>query len=141
MIAVQAATKPDGEVVPPSVAANRVVGILGQTRTVIARTGSQGETKKEPLGELVSVNIELQGLRGQFVFLSWSIFQKGSHNNLFGRWLSDFVAFRLQATTDDDSGSLKIWIPVPKTPGPYFIQLSLTTDGANLASMTSDPFD
>ena len=44
-------------------------------------------------------------------------------------------------TTDDDSGSLKIWIPLPKTPGPYFIQLSLTTDGANLASMTSDPFD
>ena len=93
------------------------------------------------MGELVSVNIELEGLRGKFVYLSWSIFQKGSQTNLFGKWLNSFVAYRLQATTDDDTGSLEMWIPLPKMPGPYFIRLSLTTDGASLASTDSDPFN
>ena len=89
----------------------------------------------------MSVKVELAGLRGQPVFLSWSIFQKGGQTNLFGKWLSDFAAYRLEATTNDATGTLKMWIPLPKLPGPYFIHLSLTTDGASLASTNSGPFD
>ena len=95
----------------------------------------------EPLGELVNVNVELSGLQGRPVFLSWSIFQKGGQSNLFGKWLSDFVAYRLEATTNDDTGTLEMWIPLPKQPGPYFIRLTLTTGDASLASMNSGLFD
>jgi hypothetical protein len=59
---------------------------------------------------------------------------------MFGKWVKNFVAYRLVATTDDDTGSLDMWIPLPKVTGPYFIQLKLTTGGADLASMDSDPF-
>ena len=109
-----------------------------------APSGQSGElsSKRVPLGELVSVNVELVGLEGQPVMLSWSIFQEGGQTNLFGNWLSGhIVAFRLEATTNDDTATLEMWIPLPKLPGPFFIQLSLATDNAGLASAASGPFD
>ena len=138
------AVDPSGGLVPPVVAAIRLIGILGQTQTVSGTPSNNSGTpsnKRDPLGELVSVNMELAGLRGQTVFLSWSIFQEGGHTSLFGKWLNNFVAYRLEATTNDDTGSLEMWIPLPKLPGPFFIQLSLTTDGASIASTDSSPFD
>jgi hypothetical protein len=138
-----AASDGEGNLVPPEVAAKRIIGVLGQTRTVseIPNNRNSGSRNgSEPLGELVSLNMELVGLRGQPVFLSWSIFQTGDHNSLFGKWLNNFVAYRLEATTDDDTGSLDMWIPLPKVTGPYVIRLNLTTGAADLASTDSDPF-
>ncbi len=138
------------EPVPAVAATNSIIGILGQTRTVDARpsgpsgapSGPSGapNAQKDPLGELINVNLELVGLRGQQVLLSWSIFQTGGHDNLFGKWLRDFVAYRLEATTNDDTGTLEMWIPLPRPPGPYIIRLSLTANGAGLASANSDMF-
>jgi hypothetical protein len=33
-----------------------------------------------------------------------------------------------------------MWIPLPKPPGPHFIRVSLSSDGASLTSMDSGPF-
>ena len=111
------------------------------TRTAAGRAAGSG-TLKQPLGELVSVNVELAGLQGQPVLLWWTIFQKGGQDRLPGEWDHNFVAYRLEATTNDDTGTLEMWIPLPKQPGPYFIHLTMTTpDGISLASTTSDPFD
>ena len=142
-IVQSAAEDPSGGLVPPFVAANRLIGILGQTQTVGgAPSNNSGapSNKRDALGELVSVNMELAGLRGQPVFLLWSIFQEGGHTSLFGKWLNNFVAYRLEATTNDDTGTVEMWIPLPKLPGPFFIHLSLTTDGASIASADSNPF-
>ena len=92
------------------------------------------------MGELVSVDLELAGLQGQPVFLSWSIFQKDGQSHLFGKWLGNFVAYRLEATTNDDTGTLEMWIPLPKQSGPYFIRLTLTSGGESLASTNSGLF-
>jgi hypothetical protein len=72
--------------------------------------------------------------------LSWSIFQKNGPNHLSGKWLGNFVFYRLVATTDDDTGTVTMWIPLPKEKGPYFVRLTLVTSDANLDSMTSGPF-
>jgi hypothetical protein len=94
------------------------------------------------LGELISVNLELAGLQGQPVFLSWSIFQKDGQNHLPANWLGNFVAYRLEETTGDDTGTLEMWIPLPKQHGPYSVHLTLTTtSGDSLASINSGPFD
>ena len=99
-------------------------------------------TKRQPLGELISVNLELAGLKGQQVFLSWSIFPKNGSNHLSKNWLGEFIAYRLVATTNDDTGTLQLWIPLPKQLGPYFVRLNLmTAEDVNLASMDSNPFD
>ena len=93
------------------------------------------------MGELISVNLELAGLQGQPVYLSWSIFPESGSSHLSKNWLGNFVAYRLEATTNDDTGTLEMWIPLPKHHGPYFIQLTLSTSGgSSLASMRSGPF-
>jgi hypothetical protein len=127
----------NGEVVTPAAAAERLVELLADTRT----SSGPSAGKANLLGELVSVNFELSGLRGKPVYLKWYIFQKGSQGHLFGKWVDDFVAYRLEATTDDDTGTLQMWIPLPKVPGPYFLDFSLTTGGASLASADSGLFD
>jgi hypothetical protein len=94
------------------------------------------------LGELIGVNLELAGLQGQPVILSWSIFEKDGQNHLPKTWLGNFAAYRLEATTGDDTGTLEMWIPLPKQHGPYFVRLTLTTpSGDSLASMDSGLFD
>jgi hypothetical protein len=104
--------------------------------------GSETSAKRQPFGELISVNLELAGLQGQPVFLSWSIFQKDGENHLSKSWLGNFVAYRLEGTTNDDTGTLEMWIPLPKQHGPYFVRLTLTSPGgASLASMDSGLFD
>jgi hypothetical protein len=168
-LVVGTAVNQQGNPVPPAAAAKSILAILGQTQTVSIGPGTQGGTpgsqsgapsspgtqggtpgsqsgapgsKQVPLGELISVNLELAGLQGQPVLMSWSIFQEGSHTNLFGKWLNDFAAYRLESTTNDDTGTLEMWIPLPKLKGPFFIHLSLTTaDGVGLASADSGPFD
>jgi uncharacterized membrane protein YgcG len=102
--------------------------------------GGGGSTKWEPLGELVSADLELAGLKGQPVLLSWSIFQKNGPSHLSGKWLGNFVAYSLVPTTNDDTGTVVMWIPLPKQKGPYFVRLTLTTGGASLGSMNSGPF-
>jgi hypothetical protein len=85
--------------------------------------------------------VQLSGLQGQPVLLSWSIFQEGGQNHLFGNWLRSFAAFRLEATTNNDTGTLEMWIPLPKQPGPYFVRLTMSLGTADLQSMDSGPFD
>ena len=105
--------------------------------------GNQGggpSPKRQPLGELIGVNLELAGLQGQPVYLSWSIFQQRGTGHLSEKWLGNFVAYRLEATTNDDTGTLEMWVPLPRHRGPYFIQLTLSTGSASLASMKSGPF-
>jgi hypothetical protein len=124
-------------------AAATIASVLRDSQSVLAAAGpgTGGRSKRVPLGELVSVNMELAGLQGQPVFLSWSIFQENGRTRLFGNWLNSFVAYRLEATTEDDTGTLEMWIPLPKPPGPYFVRVSLSTDGASLTSMDSGPFN
>jgi hypothetical protein len=62
-------------------------------------------------------------------------------NHLSKNWLGEFIAYRLVATTNDDTGSLQLWIPLPKQLGPYVVSLNLmTAEDINLASMDSNPF-
>jgi hypothetical protein len=124
----------------PLACAETTAGIFRDSASVPAGSGGGGSAKSQPVGELISVDVELAGLQGQSVFLSWSIFPENG-SSLSGNWNSTFVAYRLVATTNDDTGSLEIWVPLPKQHEPYFVHLTLTTGGASLASMDSGPFD
>jgi hypothetical protein len=92
------------------------------------------------VGELVNAGVELAGLKGKTIILSWSIFPEDSQTQLPEQWLGNFVSYRLKATTDDDTGSFDMWIPLPRQPGRYFISLTLALGDADLASMNSGPF-
>jgi hypothetical protein len=90
---------------------------------------------------VVTADLELAGLRGRPVLLSWSMWQKGGKVRLFGDWLNSNLAYRLEATSDRDTTSLDLWIPLPKSPGPYLVRVNLTAAQSPLASAESQPFD
>ncbi|HKY65541.1 MAG TPA: hypothetical protein VJM49_04190 [Acidimicrobiales bacterium] len=121
-----------GEPVPPDVAAQRVVDLLRDTRV-----GGDGD---EPLGVVIATDIELEGLRGETVLLTWSMWQQAGGARLHGDWLDERLAYSLEATTEHDTTSLDLWIPLPPEPGPYFVRVGLDLGGSSLASADSEPF-
>ena len=126
------ALAPDGRVVPPDVAAQRVVTLLDTTRA--------GPTGAEPLGVVVATDVELSGLRGEPVLLTWAMWRSGEQARVHGDWLDDDLAYRLRATSDLDTVTLDLWIPLPPRPGAYVVRVALAGDGAALATAASAPF-
>jgi hypothetical protein len=135
-IAAANSLDPKGNPVAAAVAAKRVVTILRDARS----TGGAGP-RAEPLGVVVSADLEVVGLRSKPLLLSWSMWQQGGKKRLFGNWLNRTLAFRLLPTTNDDTTSLDLWVPLPRSPGRYFIRVDLTEDRSLLASADSQPFD
>lgn len=123
----------EGKPVDPAVAADRVAKLLRGTRST--------SRDDEPLGAVVSADVELAGLRGRSVLLSWSMWQKGGDVRLHGEWLNSNLAYRLEPTTDKDTATVDLWVPLPKQPGPYFVRVDLHVDRTRLASSDSEPFD
>lgn len=127
---------PNGEVVEPGVAAERILTVLKQTRTIGGRPGG----KAEPVGLRISVNLEVVGLRGEPLFLSWSVLQRSGNTALPKAWRSTNLGYRLQATSDKDSGNVDFWVPMPKARGQYFVSIDLSTKGSRLAAAESPDF-
>jgi hypothetical protein len=130
-MAVAASVDLDGNPVPPDVAAQRVVQILRDAR-------SDGD---EPLGVVVAADLELIGLRDDPVFLTWQMWQYGGTTRLHDDWLNENLAYRLEPSTNHDSATLDMWIPLPADPGPYFVRVALTHAGSGLASADSATFE
>jgi hypothetical protein len=137
------AVGPGGELVEPDVAAERLVELLQNTRAGgDGSPGDDGSRAREPLGVLVTVNLELIGLRDREVRLTWSMLAaRGATKRLYGDWLNDNLAYRLKAESDRDTAFQYIWIPLPKPPGPYYVRVEPTVDGVPLQTEASDPFD
>lgn len=127
----------DGKPVEPEVAAERVVELLGDTRS----TSSDASGASEPLGVIITADLELIGLRGQPVLLSWEMYQQGGAKRLHGDWLNPNLAYRLVAEAESDSTTQDIWIPLPRSAGPFFVRVLVKVDGTRLDSEDSDPFD
>jgi hypothetical protein len=124
------AIDPDGNPVPPDVAAERVLEILRNART----------DGHEPLGVVVTTDLDLSGLRGEPVFLTWRMFGFGGSTRLQGEWLNENLAYRIEPRTDHEAATVDLWIPLPPEPGPYVVKVKVTHDGSGLDSGQSGPF-
>jgi hypothetical protein len=87
-------TNPNGLVSKAPACADTIAKILNDSASEPVGPGqSNGRSaRKQPLGELISVGLELAGLQGQPVFLSWSIFPENGQTQLSGNWQKNFVA-------------------------------------------------
>jgi hypothetical protein len=131
---------PNGDPLPPAKVADALVEFFRDVRTVETPIGG-GEAIEEPVGASVVVNVELSGLRGQAVDLLWEIYEAGGdRGSLFGRWLSSTPAYRLEPSTDHDTTSAALWIPLPPDESRYYVQLTLLTNGTPLYTSVSDQF-
>jgi len=125
----------NGDLVRADEAAHEIVALLLATRT---EPGPNGEA--EPLGERVTADVDITGLRGKFIDVYWSMFSQSARAPLPAAWQHRNLAYRLHSTSDHDTGSFDLWIPIPEAPGRYVIQLELRTDDAILDSADSRYF-
>jgi hypothetical protein len=126
-----------GKPTTSAAAAKRQIATLKKLRT----TRVKGHRKPQPVGVVVVANIDLSGLRGKPVLLSWSMWRSGGGQRLYGDWLNQQLAYRIEATSDHDTASVDFWIPLPRSKGPYFVQSQLAIGGTTLASSDSRSFD
>jgi hypothetical protein len=128
-------TDVDGNVLPTKEAEAELVAVIKSLRTTKTKKG-----RKQAVGAVIDLNIELSGLRGKTVRLSWSLWRQGGTKQIYRAWLNENLAYELTATSDHDSAGLNFWIPLPKGKGPYFVRSKLTMDGHTLASENSRTF-
>jgi hypothetical protein len=139
-IALGNLTTPEGEAVAPDDAAEQLVALLRSARRTGTQDGGGELPGGEPLGVVVTADIELIGLRHRPVMLTWQMWQLGGQVRLYDEWLNKNLAYVLEATTDHQTRAVDLWVPLPKEPGPYFIRLLLTAEQSPLASEDSEAF-
>ena len=120
---------------PDETVAERAVE-LKHMRTVKIK----GTKKRELVGVVVSVNMELSGLRGKEVMLSWSMWQDEGSRRLYDGWLNERLAYRLKPTTNHDTASLDFWIPLPKQKGSYTVRARLAVSDITLVTAETEHF-
>jgi hypothetical protein len=125
----QAALDPEGKVVEPDVAAERIATLLRSIRTAPLHG------KREPVGALITANLALDGFKDEWLSLTWSMYVEGSTSPLFGAWLRTTAAYQIKPSTDHDSATLGLWVPLPRKHGTYTVALTLRRQGVAVASI------
>jgi hypothetical protein len=130
-------TGPDGNLMPAPEAAARVIKALSHVRT----RASDG--KKEPVGVVLNVRMGFVNARDAPVWIYWEMAGAGGKtNSLSDDWLASIPAYVLHATEDVDSGTFKLWVPLPKEKGDYVVSLyaRTTNDGLPEDSISTSSF-
>jgi hypothetical protein len=124
-----------GEPDPPDAAKTSLVQIFEDART----TEATEESVAEPLGVVITVKVELAGMRNEPVLLSWSMWNLGA-TRVHGEWLNPSLAYRLVATTNRDVAELNFWVPLPRTSGSYQLRSHLEATGMTPVTDDSKTF-
>jgi FHA domain len=120
---------PDGDPLPAEEVAERLAEDL-------RRVESQDKNgKKDPLGWVVAVNLDVSGLKEVPLLLTWSLDGLDVPEN----WAVDNVAYRLTPTTDHDTGSVNVWVPDLQKTGQYNVNLKLARESDAIVISQSKP--
>jgi hypothetical protein len=120
----QDAVDEHGDPVPPEVAAQRLVARLETVRSLPTPEGL------DPLGVRTTVNLEVEGLRGEALLLYWRLVADGAAP-IPAEWLSWVPAYELTAGTERDTATVSVWVPLPEAPGPYRAELVVMHEPEN----------
>ena len=119
----------DGDPLTPHEAAKRLAKALDKVEA------EHDRKHRNPLGWVVAVNLDISGLDGEPLLLTWSL--DGLDVPL--TWRSDTVAYRLMPTTDHDGGSVEVWVPDLKRRGVYLVNLELARGSDGVVLYRGDP--
>ncbi|MEV4702431.1 hypothetical protein [Actinoplanes sp. NPDC049316] len=114
----------------------RQVAMVKNLRTTRPSRGA----KPEPVGAVVTAGVDLRGLRGRPVHLTWSLWEKNKDTQLYRQWLNDRLAYRMTASSDHDTASLDFWIPLPDSRGSFVVRSRLVSGESTLADVASRSF-
>lgn len=108
-----------GTPLPPKVAARKLAAKFEQMRS----RPRQG--KRDLLGASVSVNLEMQGMKGRPLLLYWRLLSVHGDPPLPKGWGKPVPAARLTPGTNHDTANVEVWVPLPKARGRYKVDLTL----------------
>jgi hypothetical protein len=123
-----------GRLVPDEVSRKRLVGLFGDMRV------QQVAGHKEIMGAVVRFQLGLAGLREREVQVTWTLYGPGTLE-LSPRWVRANTAFRVKATTDDDSIPLSAFVPLPRHQGPFRVELEAYVDTSRVAAESTGLFN
>ena len=118
-----------GDPMSPAEAAKRLAKALDKVEA------KHDHKHRNPLGWVVAVNLDISGLDGEPLLLTWSL--DGLDVPL--TWQSDTVAYRIMPTTDHDGGSVEVWVPDLKRPGAYLVNLELARGSDGVVLFRASP--
>ncbi|WP_454050670.1 hypothetical protein [Cellulomonas sp. Marseille-Q8402] len=86
----------------------------------------------EPLGLVVAVNFDVEGMATQQLQITWSL----NGLDVVSQWTSEHFGYRATATTDRDRGAVELWVPDLEAPGTYAVDVAISrvSDGAVLTT-------
>jgi hypothetical protein len=136
-----------GRPVPAPLAAERLRARLEEVRSRLQNTPQDGpgeappKVREELIGMRASITVRADGLAGESLSLFWRLSAAPGADALPGSWATPVLASRLQPGTDSDSAALGIWIPLPRSPGPFVLDVFVVreADGALLGSQRLEP--
>lgn len=112
----------EGTPVPPAELAGKLAEALEE---VEATSGPDGE---DPQGWTVAVRVDLQGLAGVPLLLTWSM----DGLDVPHTWQAEILAYRVVGATPHDAGVAEIWVPDLKRPGTYNVNIKLSYESTGL---------
>ena len=127
---------------PPSATQEAPPSTTPETRPNTPPTAPH-EGQLDLLGMRATVNMELEGLRGESLALYWRLSPATGAAPLPAAWGQAMPACLLRPSTQLDSASVDIWLPLPDAPGPFLLDFILTEqpEGARLTNARTDPFN
>ena len=128
---------PQGEPLSADLAAQRAADMFKNVRRRPVRGAKK--TSQDAVGVVLTVNVELTGLRGRPTILSWSIWQREGRHRLPSEWLGRNFVASLTPTSDRVTASVDYWVPLPESAGTYLVRSSLHVGDDTLASEDSTP--
>lgn len=119
-----------GEPVPPEQVATILAAAFAEVESIEDPTGL------DPLGWTVAVRLNLEGVSGEPLLLTWSLDGVDVPEN----WKAEKLAYRVVASTPHDAGTVELWIPDLSVPGTYNVNVRLVFeangDTADIGTLT-----
>lgn len=106
---------------------------------IATRTRPVSGNSVQPVGVTVNFNVSLTGFKGRTVAVRWSLHHAGG-GRVAREWLRNQPALWLVGEAERDSAGSDFWVPLPKTKGPFFVQVGVyDEDGVRLDFAETDP--
>ncbi len=83
--------------------------------------GDYTRAEGRKVGNVVDFQVRILGLKGRKNTVTWAVYTSGSSP----RRLYDDTPWELIPEADDDRASLDVWVPLPASPGRYFVRLEV----------------
>jgi hypothetical protein len=79
----------------------------------------------EKVGNVVTVFVQLRGYKNEELHVDWSLFDADTGEQIPGPEFNQVDTLQFTPRSDDHAGTGKLWVPLPRRDGRFFVRVSL----------------